>query len=252
MRNTQTNLVNSFVADIMPYMESAKEYNRTHEKNYSRVYFAKNKDGKYGITLPGVFGIAHSANPCPKDYNTRDFATAWSMKVDDLLACGPYTYLEWCKKYNYLNRHNNDWFTGAEYIRLDTTKSSKEYALYIPQTGNGYERVNAYEDQPNFKSLKEAIYRRDQRLYTMVVTGRDAYEELTNDRIHKYQRILVKGYFQCIFVKYAYEDTDEARIDAYNRNRYVYGKAFNNAARFCEDTYLRTSLLFFKNLFENR
>jgi hypothetical protein len=255
MRNSEINLVTNFVEEIMPFMAKAEEYVATHTKKYPRVYYSKCKNGKYGITLPGVFDISHSANNCPDGYNTLVFATAWSMKVDELLSLGNYTYLEWCKKYNYLNRGNNSWFTGAEYIRLDVSKCTddspnKEYQLYIPQTGHEYLRVYKNKEEKNFTKLKEAIFVRNRYLYNMVMSGKDSYGVLEESRIRKYRRILVKGYFQCAIIYRKLDELSrEANRERYLHNKETFAKVFANAERFClEDDLLKETFAFYKDL----
>lgn len=253
MRNAQTETVMSFVEDVMPFMEAAKEYVNTHTKKYPSVYFAAQKNGKYGITLPGVFDIKHSANNCPDGYNTLEFATAWAMKVEDLLKYGTYTYLEWCQKYNYLNRENSKkWYTNAEYIRIDTTKPTKEYALYIPQTGHEYQKVKASKDTPNYLSLKKALYRRNQILYSMIMSGKDLYGVISPSKIKKLSRVLTKGYFQSAFVS-TYDKTlpKEERYRRYLANMSTFANVFKNAQRFCEDETLVKAFAFYEKLFAN-
>lgn len=251
MRNNETHLVEKWAVDVAVFYQKAKAYVESNAKRYKRVYFAKSKDGKWGVTLPGVFNIHHSANNCPDGYNDEIWATAWSMKVDQLLACGDYTYLEWCKTYNYLNRKNNDWCTNAEYIRQDMTKEGKEYMLYIPQTGHGYVREYCGEDQPNFTSLKTAIYRRNQKLYTMVMRGADAYGKLEVDRINKFKRVLVKGYLQAIKLRRVAEDaTREEKIAAYEGNLKTFVNVLENGIRFCEDETLRDVFAYYKQIFD--
>lgn len=236
MRNNENVLVKEWAKDVEFFLEKAKEV-ISNGKRYPRVYFAAQKNNKWGITLPGVFNISHSANNCPEGYNSELWATAWSLKVEELLRIGKYTYLEWCQKYNYLNRGNNSWFTNAEYIRQDIMKSGKEYSLWIPQTGHEYQRVNFAPDMKNFVSLKQAIYKRNQILFSMITKGTDLYGPICEGKIKKLSRVLTKGYFQGItpYPKCDASTPDEVKIARYNYNLEIFARTFNNAQRFCED-----------------
>lgn len=251
MRNNNINLIMEFKKDLMPYMAAARDYVSKHEDKrgdrYPLVYFAKNKNGKYGVTLPGVpeLGINKSANDCPIGMNSVLYATAWAMLVLDLYAKSPTLYLEWCQKYNYLNRHNHDSYTRVEYVRVvQSTKedASKLYALYVPQTGHGYDLK--YKDtttgEKYYDSLVEATFYRNREIYKLLKVGEDAYGELTPIRKNAYRRILTKGYFQAIILS-----SNEAS------NIGKFRKAFKYASNVAIDEKLRETFLYFEGLLSN-
>ena len=251
MRNNEYDLIQEFKNDLKPYMETAVDFCSSHEDKrghrYPRVYYAKNKNGKYGVTLPGIpeLGITHSANDCPIGLNSVVYATAWAMLIEDLSSKSSMLYLEWCQKYNYLNRHNRDSFTGIEYVRVvpNTREDSPLYALYIPETGRGYHLIykDAKMGERYYESIKEAIFYRNRELYNLVKRGKDAYGELSVTRKNAYCRILTKGYFQAIIL---------SSVPEKNCGKFM--NAFHNAAQITTDEKLQKCFSYFRNLLAGR
>jgi hypothetical protein len=237
MRNNQTNLVDELIDEVSAYYDIAQEYIDTHDKNFRGVYYAALKNGKYGITLKGVFDIGHTAVNCPSKVNNLLFATAWAMKAKDMYDLGPYTYLEWVQHYGYLKKGKEVWDTNVPYVRLNNTMvNERKYLLYIPITGNGYKFIES------FSSIKKATLKRNQFLFNILRDGRDFEGEVPVGRLNKYRRLLTAGYFQSIFL-------EKASFNDYDVNRLKFAKAFGKAKSVCEDEGLKKVFEYYENLF---
>lgn len=253
MRNNELQKIENWRNDIDKYIDSAKQYIETNSKRYPGVYFAKHKSGKWGITLPGVFNVRHSAVNCPAIYSSELHATAWMMKVNELYKMSPYTYLSWCQKYGWLKKGNTLNPTGVTYVHNVQNSERPLYEVCIPVEGKGYVRIMKSYDEPYFYNIKDAIKHRNQVLWKYIHSGRDLNGvTLDKNRIGKFQRELISGYFKGTFL--LKEKTDVSREewkDTYNSNKARLANAFANAAReLVEDEPLKETFEFYAQVFD--
>lgn len=226
-------LCEKYGVDTVEALENKKD--ELHIKSlYPRVYYARKKNGKHGVTLPPAFSHGASAVDCIEGCNSLTWAIAFAMKVEELLSVGTYTYFEWVRKFGYLSHGRENWDTGREYVRQDPKSSG--FIVVQPQTGIGYELVPASKDMDAFETLESAVFRRNQRLFGFVKAGVDKGGRIPADRIAKYRRILTKGYFQAI------------RCGKENFKNDVCS-AFANAVKFCDDETLARTMKFFSYIY---
>jgi roadblock/LC7 domain-containing protein len=205
---------------------------------YPRVYYARLKNGRHGVTLPSVYTHGGSAIDLPKDMNSLAWAICFALKVEEVLKAGNYTYFEWVRSHGWLSHGVDAWAeTGHEYIRLN--KNGQGYLVYRPVTGKGYVLVSRTKDDPSYPTLEAAIYKRNQVLYSLVKSGEEWIDgkkvKVPADRLKKFRRILCKGYFEA--------------ISPTNVKREYLASAFRNSADYCEDDEtLKKAMRFFGSL----
>lgn len=213
------------------------EANKTVKAFYPTVYFARKKNGRHGVTLPPVFDKGASAIDTPIECNTLVWAIAFAKKVESLRRQGNYTYYEWCRKYGYLTHGCSRWDSGAEYVRHNQTGDG--YDVYVPVTGKGYDLVPYSKEQQSFDTFESAVFRRNQKLWSILKYGKDRAGEVPADRLQKYRRILTKGYFQAVCVGGDF------------RTQLV--SALKNAVKYIDgDDTLKRNMYFYVSLFEGK
>lgn len=180
-----------YVPQLKHYLELAREYNRSHQKNYPLVYFSGDKSGRWGVTFPAPNEqIGHTSTDMVGHQNNRDFATAVAMFVLDISKENASAYLEWAQKNNLFKRKVSREKTNALYVRYEYYYGDK-YKVCIPKETFGYEVVPQNEISVHFSTIKSAISARNRELEWKLNN-----EELSINRENAFKRALSIGAFQ--------------------------------------------------------